>query len=93
MSYKTILKNEEFEIARLIIYVVLVIWYIILENFIHVQCPGCHLCGMTRAVRNLFMFDFIKAFQYNHNILIFIILLIIIIIDIISIFIHRIKAK
>ena len=75
MHYVEIIKDKEFENARLILYSLLVIWYIVLTNFIHIQCPGCPLCGMTRAVKNLLILDFTKAFEFNQNVWIFIILI------------------
>lgn len=86
-----ILRDKSFIRARLIVYIILFIFYIYLAYFSNFKCVGCPLCGMTRALKNLLMFNFSKAFEYNSNIWIFCIIISLIIIDLINILFQKIK--
>lgn len=74
--------DKDFVNARIIVYIVLAIEYIYLAYFSHFECPGCPLCGMTRALKCLLVLDFKSAFEFNRMIWIFCILIPFIIIDI-----------
>lgn len=74
--------DKDFVNARIIVYIVLAIEYIYLAYFSHFKCPGCPLCGMTRALKCLLVLDFKSAFEFNRMIWIFCILIPFIIIDI-----------
>ncbi len=91
MRFIKLFKNQSFIQARLIIYIILFIFYIYLAYFSNFQCIGCQLCGMTRAVKNLLMFNFSKAFEYNNNIWIFCIIIPLIVMDLIAILFQKIK--
>lgn len=88
-----ILKDKEFQNARMIIYTILLISYIYFAYFIDFKCIGCPLCGMTRAVKSLLHLNFSLALQYNKNVWIFFIILPIITIDIFFIVRKRILEK
>lgn len=60
-----ILKGKSFSTARIIIYLLLFIFYVYLAYFTNFQCSGCPLCGMTRAVKCLLTLKFEDAFNYN----------------------------
>ena len=74
--------DKDFVNARIIVYIVLAIEYIYLAYFSNFKCPGCPLCGMTRALKCLLVLDFKSAFEFNRMIWIFCILIPFIIIDI-----------
>lgn len=78
---KKIWNNSEFCEARIIFYVALFIDYIIVAYIVKIQCTGCPLCGMTRAMKCLLTFKFKEAFNYNKLIMIFCIIIPMILID------------
>lgn len=85
-----ILYNKEFVNARLIFYLIILLEYNYFAYFSHFQCTGCPLCGMTRAVKSLLVFDFKSAFEFNNMVWIFCIILPIFFIDIVIIVKHKI---
>ena len=89
MKLKQLMNDKEFQNARLIIYVILFIFYIYLAYFSNLQCAGCPLCGMTRAVKSLLRFDFKSAFEFNSMIWVFCIVIPIIVVDILIILKRR----
>lgn len=91
MKIKQLIENDEFQKARLEIYFILFISYIVVAYLIHIKCIGCPLCGMTRAVKSLLILDFKKAFEFNNTVWIFCIVIPVIAIDIIFIFKRRCK--
>lgn len=91
MKLKQLIKDKDFQNARLIIYIILFISYIYLAYFSNFQCEGCQLCGMTRAVKSLLRLDFKSAFEFNSMVWIFCILIPVIVMDIICIFKMRYK--
>lgn len=93
MKLYKIFNNEEFQNARLIIYVILLIEYLYLAYFSNFKCIGCPLCGMTRAVKSLLILNFTKAFEYNPQVWIFCIIIPLIVLDIIKVLIKRILAN
>lgn len=68
LSLYKILNDNEFQNARLIIYVILLVEFLYLAYFTNFQCIGCPLCGMTRAVKNLLLLNFAKALEYNRTV-------------------------
>lgn len=89
MKIKQLIENEEFQKARLEIYFILFISYIVVAYLIHIKCTGCPFCGMTRAVKSLLRLDFKSAFEFNSMVWVFCILIPVIVIDIICIFKRR----
>lgn len=85
MKLEEIIKNKDFENARIIVYFILLISYIYFEYFSNLQCVGCPLCGMTRAVKCILMLNINKALEYNELSFIFCIIIPLIFIDIINI--------
>lgn len=79
------MSKREFQIVRFNFYIVLVITYFYLLLFADLDCHGCLLCGMTRAIKSILLFDFKNAFLLNKYSWIFIVLIPVIIIDIINI--------
>ena len=73
---KKIINDNDFENARLIIYLILFITFVYLAYFSHFNCSGCTLCGMTRAVKSLLVLDFKSAFEFNSRVWIFFIIFI-----------------
>lgn len=93
MKLKKIINDNDFQNARLIIYFILFISYIYIAYFIHFQCVGCPLCGMTRAVKSLLRLDFKSAFEFNSMIWIFCMAIPCILVDISTILNSRIRKK
>lgn len=93
MKLKQIVNDKDFQNARLIIYIILFISYIIIAYFIKLNCVGCPLCGMTRALKSLLMLDFKSAFEFNNMVWIFCIAIPVIMIDIILIVKSKLKLK
>lgn len=89
---KKIINDNDFENARLIIYLILFITFVYLAYFSHFNCSGCTLCGMTRAVKSLLVLDFKSAFEFNSMVWIFFIILPIIFMDILIIIKHKILS-
>lgn len=85
MKLEQIINDNDFENARLMIYVILFISYMYLAYFIDFECIGCPLCGMTRAVKSLIVLNFESAFKFNKNVWIFCFIIPIIMTDIIYI--------
>lgn len=85
MKLKQIINDKDFQNARLIIYIILFISYILIAYFIKLKCSGCPLCGMTRALKSLLILDFKSAFEFNNMVWIFCIAIPVIMIDIILI--------
>ena len=79
---KKIFYNREFCEARIIVYTALAVAYIVVAYLIKIQCVGCPLCGMTRAVKCLLTLRFEDAFNYNNLIWCFCIIIPLILIDI-----------
>lgn len=93
MKLFKILKDTDFRNARIIIYIFLVVFYLFLIFFCKIQCPGCPLCGMTRATTCLLKFKFREAYNYNNNVIFILILIIFIIFDISSFTFYYLKNK
>lgn len=85
--------DKDFVNARIIVYIVLAIEYIYLAYFSHFECPGCPLCGMTRALKYLLVLDFKRAFEFNSMVWIFCILIPVIAIDIVIIIKKKVNKR
>lgn len=79
-------KISSFQIARLYIYIYLIILFVIILNFNKIKCEGCILCGLTTAFYYMFKFKLSKAIECNKLIVYFIPVMIIFIFDIFNVF-------
>lgn len=92
MKILQIIKDKDFENARLIIYLILFLSYIYLAYFSNFHCIGCQFCGMTRAVKSLLKLDFKSAFEFNSMVWIFCVVIPVVVIDIVIILKERFKS-
>lgn len=90
--YKS-LNDNEFQNARLIIYIILLVEFLYLAYFNNFKCIGCPLCGMTRAVKSLLILNFERALEYNQAVWIFFIIIPLIVLDVINILYKKIIIK
>ena len=73
--------RQEFRLIRLFVYVSLIISFVLLKFMIDVNCRGCLLCGMTRAITCLITVRFVEAYEYNQCSVLFIPIMIAIVLD------------
>lgn len=93
LSLYKILNDNEFQNARLIIYIILLVEFLYLAYFNNFKCIDCPLCGMTRAVKSLLILNFERALEYNQVVWIFFIIIPLIVLDVINILYKKIIIK
>lgn len=77
--------NKDFILARLVFYLILVLFYLYIVFLNTASCPEsdpCMLCGLKTAVYKTFKFSFVEAYQLNHLVVYIWFIMLMILVDI-----------